>query len=76
MGFFDFVKSAATEVGKYAKDNIEQYSNLKELYQSYSDDELIRKFRVGDSSKDNLAILSVLKDRGYDSETIKNMKNR
>ena len=64
----------AKEAAERLKDKVENVQNLKEYYQALSDDELIRKARIGDSSDDNLAILSVLKDRGYDGESIKSAK--
>lgn len=74
MGFFDIAKKVGIEVYKHAKEYVNETSQCKDRYENVSDEELISKFRIGSMSAENVAILSILKSRGYDSETIKKLK--
>ncbi|MGX3045372.1 hypothetical protein [Helicobacter sp. T3_23-1056] len=74
MGIFDIAKKVGNEVYKHAKEYVDENAQCKERYENASDEELISRLRIGSMSAENVAILSVLKSRGYDNETIKELK--
>jgi hypothetical protein len=65
MGFFDYLAKGAKSVGEGIKNFNQETLELRERYQSKSDDELKRIFKTGRSAAEKCAAASILKDRGY-----------
>lgn len=73
MGFFDTLGKVAKGIGEQAVKRIEDTKAYKEKYESCSDDELFSKLTKS-ASAENMAILSILRDRGYDGKMVAERK--
>ena len=73
MGFFDTLGKVAKGIGEQAVKGLNDMKSYKEQYESCSDDELFSKLTKSPSTE-NMAILSILKDRGYDCKMVAERK--
>lgn len=73
MGFWDTLGKVAKGVGEQATKSINDMKAYKEKYESYSDEKILNKVSKS-SSIENMAILSILKGRGYDGKMVAEIK--
>ena len=74
-----FAQKVGKEVINDVKKGTEEFKRAKEKYASYPDERLLDIVRdnssfMGASKSEKMAALSVLKDRGYDAETLRMIK--
>lgn len=73
MGFFDTLGKVAKGIGEQATKRINDMEKYKEKYEDYSDDQLFSRL-TKTASAENMAILSILKSRGYDGKMVTERK--
>ncbi len=72
MGFWSTIGSVANAVGNQSSKYFEKVEQLKSEYQSEGDTYLAKK-AFSSNSQEKMAALSVLKDRGYDNDSIRKL---
>lgn len=73
MGFWDTLGKVAKGVGEQYTKRINDMEEYKEKYESYSDEQLFSRL-TKTASAENMAILSILKNRGYDGKMVAERK--
>lgn len=73
MGFLDTLGKVAKGVGEHTAKRLNDVKEYKEKYESYSDEQLLGKV-TKTASAENMAILSILKNRGYDGKMVAEIK--
>ena len=65
MGILEFLGDVAKGVTKNIVDKAQEIKNFKLLYSNLSDEVLISKLKKSTNSEEKMALMSLLKERGY-----------